>query len=195
MKEVNKAINLITAHIENVTEMLEEDEVNELVKVLLNTERVFVSGAGRSGLISKAFAMRLMHLDIKAHVIGETTTPRLREGDLFLGVSGSGETARVVSAAENAKEIGAKIAVVTSYPDSSLGKLADLVVEVPGRVETAESKSYTHRQMTGEYESLTPLGTLFEVTSLTFLDGVIASLMRELGKDEKDLTEKHASVE
>lgn len=195
MEEVAKAMNIITQHAEKVSEKLKEEEVNEFVKAILDAERVFVAGAGRSGLIAKAFAMRLMHLNFHVHVIGETITPRLRKGDLFLGVSGSGETTRVVSAAETAKEIGAKLIVITSYPNSSLGKFADLAVKVPGRVETADKKSYTGRQITGEYESLTPLGTLFEVTALTFLDGVIASLMKELGKKEEDLSKQHATVE
>lgn len=195
MEETSKAMEIITDYIKEVSEKLEEKEVNEFVKTLLNSDRVFVAGAGRSGLIARAFAMRLMHLNIQVHVIGETITPRLGEDDLFLGVSGSGETARVVSAAETAKNIEAKVVVITSYPDSTLGKLADLTVKVPGRVETAEKRSYTGRQISGEYESLTPLGTLFEATALTFLDGVIASLMKELGKKEEDLNQKHASVE
>ncbi len=195
MEEVQKAMNIITEHAQGVSDKLKEKDVNELVRTLLNSDHVFVAGAGRSGLIAKAFAMRLMHLNIRVHVIGETITPSLTENDLFLGLSGSGETTRVVSAAKTAEEIGAKIVVITSYPDSKLGKLADLVVKVPGRIKKAEQKSYTGRQMAGEYESLTPLGTLFEATALTFLDGVIASLMKELGKKEEDLSEKHASVE
>lgn len=195
MEEIGKAMDVITDHIKDVPKELREEEVDKFVKTLLNSERVFIAGAGRSGLIAKAFAMRLMHLDAQVHVIGETITPRLKEDDLFLGVSGSGETVRVVSAAENAKELGAELVVITSYPDSTLGELADLAVKVPGRVETADRKSYTERQITGEYESLTPLGTLFEVSTLTFLDGVIASLMKELGKREEDLSEQHASVE
>lgn len=195
MEEVKKAMGIITEHAKGVSKRLREEEVNELVRTLLNSNTVFVAGAGRSGLIARAFAMRLMHLNIRVHVIGETITPSLEKDDLFLGVSGSGETTRVVSAAKTAKNIGAKIVVITSYPKSTLGKLSNLVVKVPGRVKTAEKKSYTGRQISGEYESLTPLGTLFEATALTFLDGVIASLMKELGKKEEDLSRQHASVE
>lgn len=195
MEEVKKAMKIITNHAERASEELQSNQVDELVRIILNSDRVFVAGAGRSGLISKAFAMRLMHLNIKVHVIGETITPSLEEGDLFIGVSGSGETSRVVNAAKTAKKIGAKLIVITSYPDSTLGELADHAVELPGRIQTSDGKSYTERQMTGEYESLTPLGTLFEITALTFLDGVIASLMKELGKEEEDLSDQHATVE
>lgn len=195
MEEVNKAMKIITEHTKNVSKTLNQEDVNRLVRTILNSNQVFVTGAGRSGLIARAFAMRLMHLNVQVHVIGETVTPRLKEGDLFFGVSGSGETARVVSAAKDAKEIGAKIIVITSYEDSTLGELADLTIKIPGRVKTAEKKSYTGRQITGEYESLTPLGTLFEVSALIFMDGVIASLMKELGKKEEDLSKQHATVE
>ncbi len=195
MEEVSKAMKIITNHAESVSDELDQTEVNELVRTILNSKRVFVAGAGRSGLIAKAFAMRLMHLNITVHVIGETITPSLKEGDLFIGVTGSGETSRVVNAAETAMEIGAQIITITSYPNSTLGKLADHTVKLPGRIKTGSGKSYTERQMTGEYESLTPLGTLFEITALTFLDGVIASLMKELGKEEEDLSEQHATVE
>ncbi len=126
MEETQKAMDIITGHINEVSEEIDDKQVNRFVKTLLNANRVFVAGAGRSGLIARAFAMRLMHLNAEVHVVGETITPRLRESDLFLGVSGSGETSRVVSAAENAKEIGAEIVVITSYPDSTLGNLADL---------------------------------------------------------------------
>jgi len=195
MEEVSKAMKIITSHAESVSNELDQKEVNELVRTILNSRRVFVAGAGRSGLIAKAFAMRLMHLNITVHVIGETITPSLKEGDLFIGVTGSGETSRVVNAAETAMEIGAQIITITSYPDSTLGNLADHTVVLPGRIKTDSGKSYTERQMTGEYESLTPLGTLFEITALTFLDGVIASLMKELGKEEEDLSDQHATVE
>ena len=38
-------------------------------------DRVFVGGAGRSGLMLRAFAMRLMQTGREVCVIGETVTP------------------------------------------------------------------------------------------------------------------------
>lgn len=188
-------MKVINKHIEDVAEKLDEDAVNEFVERVLSFEKIFLVGAGRSGLIAKAFAMRLMHLDTDVHVIGETITPRVESNDLLVAVSGSGETTFVVSAADVAKNIGTEVIAITSYPDSTLGRLADYVITIPGRVETAEKRDYIDRQVTGEYESLTPMGTLFEQTALAFLDGVIASLMMKMGKEEKDLLERHASIE
>lgn len=188
-------MDTIIKHAEKASKELNGEQVDDLIDAILNSKRVFVIGAGRSGLMIKAFAMRLMHLGVDVHVIGETITPALREDDLLLGVSGSGETSLVVSAAKIAKNIKAEIAVVTSYPESTLAKLADHVVTLPGRVEVAETKSYIDRQIAGEYESLTPLGTLFEVAAMVFLDGVIAGTMKKLGKKEEDLGARHATIE
>lgn len=188
-------MKLINKHMESASKKLDREEVETFVEKIINSKRVFLVGAGRSGLMAKAFAMRLMHLDTDVHVIGETITPSVREDDILIAVSGSGETTFVVSAAEMGKNIGVKVVGVTSYPDSTLGKLADHTVVLPGRVETAEKKDYIDRQVLGEYESLTPMGTLFEQTALAFFDGVIACLMKKLGKKERDLKEKHATIE
>ncbi len=162
---------------------------------MLDAKRVFVVGAGRSGLIVRAFAMRLMHLGIDVHAIGETITPAPRADDLLVALSGSGETSFAVSAAKIAKRVGTKIVVITSYPRSTLAKLANHIVTLPGRTKIASIKSYLDRQIVGEYESLAPLGTLFEITALVFLDSVVASLMTKLGRREEELLARHATIE
>ena len=61
-------------------------------------------GAGRSGLVAKAFAMRLMHLGFTAYVVGETITPAMRPKDLLVIFSGSGRTKTIADIAETARE-------------------------------------------------------------------------------------------
>jgi 6-phospho 3-hexuloisomerase len=195
MEEISKAMGEILAHLQKTQEELNRDQVEAFVQSLMNAKRVFVLGAGRSGLVARAFAMRLMHLGMDVYVVGETITPAIREGDVVVAVSGSGETDLVVGAASIAKKVGAKIAVVTSFPDSRLGKMADVVVVLPGRTRTETISEYVERELAGEHASLAPLGTLFEISASVFLDGVIAALMNKLNKKEKDLKERHANVE
>lgn len=185
----------IIVHLQKTQEELNRDQVEAFVQSLMNAKRVFVLGAGRSGLVARAFAMRLMHLGMDVYVVGETITPAIRDGDVVVAVSGSGETDLVVGAASIAKKVGAKIAVVTSFPDSRLGKMADVVVVLPGRTRTETISEYVERELAGEHASLAPLGTLFEISASVFLDGVIAALMNKLNKKEKDLKERHANVE
>ncbi len=184
----NFAINAIRA--------VDEASVELLLREILQSERVFIYGAGRSGLAARAFAMRLVHLDIPAYVIGETITPATRKDDLFICISGSGETSSVIDYARSAKRAGAKIAAITSYPSSTLGKLADLVVVIKGKTKLDISKEdYKKRQIEGQSVTLAPMGTLFEDTAMIFFDGLIAELMYRLGKNEEEMRKRHTSVE
>ena len=173
------------------------DQVEKMVaEMLVSTDRrILVVGAGRSGLIGRAFAMRLMHLGFQVYVMGETITPSIGRGDLIIALSGSGTTKIVVTAAEIGKTVGAKIIAITSYVDSDLGKLADDVVLVKGRTRVADEKDYFLRQLMGEHELMAPLGTVFEISLMTFLDGVVVELMRRLGLTETELKKRHATIE
>jgi len=137
--------------------------------------------------------MRLMHVGFDVNVFGEVVTPAVREKDLVIAVSGTGETTTVNEIARIAKQHGARIVAVTSNVDSSLGKLAANVVTIRGRTE-ADDVSFLERQVTGVSISLTPLGTLFELNSLVFLDSVIAGLIGALDKKEEELAERHVMI-
>lgn len=195
MRETQRAMRKILEHLGDASKELKNEHVESLINALLGAKRVFVVGAGRSGLIVKAFAMRLMHLGIDVYVVGETITPALREGDVIVALSGSGETDLILESAKIAKKVGTKIVAITSYPKSNLAKIADQVVVIPGRTDIASTSDFVRRELAGEYASLTPLGTLFEITALVFLDSIIASLMVKLGIKEEDLRARHATIE
>jgi 6-phospho-3-hexuloisomerase len=175
------------------------EEIEKFVKTIEEiyraNKKILVVGVGRSGLVGRAFAMRLRHLGARSYVVGETITPSVEEGDLLVAISGSGSTQIVVAAAEAAKRMKAKVAAITSYYDSPLGRLADLVVFVPGRTKLASMDDYFARQILGIHEPLSPLGTLFEDTSMVVLDAVVAELMKRLGKNESELARRHANIE
>lgn len=196
MKLMKIAIEEILDNIGEASELLDEDIINEFMDVLTESKNVFVMGAGRSGLVAKAFAMRLVHLGISAYVVGETISPAIYKDDCILAISGSGETKTIVSAVDIAKKRGSKALALTSYPESSLGNLADCVMLVKGRTKIdIDDEDYIKRQIDGNYVSLTPLGTAFELTSLIFLDGLIAELMQKMGKTEDDLKYRHTVLE
>jgi 6-phospho-3-hexuloisomerase len=159
------------------------------------SRRILVFGVGRSGLIGRAFAMRLMHLGFNVYVMGETITPAIGKGDLVIVISGSGTTKLAVTAAEIGKEVGARVVAITSFPDSKLGRLAHYVVQVRGRTKIARETDYFTRQITGVFEPLAPLGTIFEIACTIFLDSLIPELMQRLGKTERELMRRHATME
>ncbi|MGZ7135997.1 MAG: SIS domain-containing protein, partial [Methanobacterium sp.] len=115
--------------------------------------------------------------------------------DCLLAISGSGETSFIISTAKISKQRGAKVIAVTSYEDSTLGKLSDLILHIKGRTKIDSEKDYIKRQINGRHQPLAPLGTLFEVSTLIFLEGVIAELMNKMGKTEEDLKKRHTVLE
>ncbi|MEM0453185.1 MAG: SIS domain-containing protein [Sulfolobales archaeon] len=159
-----------------------EAMIEALVRALDENRRVLVVGVGRSGLIGKAFAVRLMHLGYKVFVMGDTIVPALRPNDILIAISGSGRTKLVIDAAEVAKSLGAKVIALTSFRDSPLANLSDIIVEIPGRLRVSTEEDYFSRQILGIYEPLSPLASLFEVTAMAFLDGLIIELTHRIKK-------------
>ena len=195
MMTIRKAMKDILEHIGNVAETIKLEQVRGFVDAMIGANKIFIYGAGRSGLVGKAFAMRLMHLDFNVYVVGETITPAFEPGDLLIAISGSGETKSIVDAAQIARAQGGKVVAITSYANSTLGKLADVVVEIPGRTKEDVPTDYIARQMLTKYKWVAPMGTLFEDSTMILLDGVIALLMATFQKTEKDMRKKHATLE
>ncbi len=196
MEIMKTSIKAILDNIESAEGFLDEKSIDEFEDIIISAKNVFVTGAGRSGLAAKAFAMRLMHLGVSAYVVGETISPAINSDDCIIAISGSGETNTIVSAARIAKNRGSKVLAVTSYPESTLGQLADGYLFVKGRTkQEVDDENYMKRQIHGNYTSLTPLGTAFELTTLVFLDAIVSELMEKMEQTESDLKARHTVLE
>ncbi|WP_341346174.1 6-phospho-3-hexuloisomerase [Paenibacillus sp. FSL H3-0469] len=176
----------IVKELEGTVSGLDAGEGEVLTELLLRAGQIFVAGAGRSGLMGRAFAMRLMQAGRTAYVVGETVTPGISPGDVLVLGSGSGGTKGLVSMAEKAKAIGAAVVLVTIQPDSALGRLADHTVKLPGAPKERPDGSYT---------TLQPMASLFEQTLLVFYDAVILRIMEQTGQTSGRMFGKHANLE
>ncbi|MDD5318029.1 MAG: 6-phospho-3-hexuloisomerase [Candidatus ainarchaeum sp.] len=174
---------------------IDRKSIDRLLDAIIDANRIFIAGAGRSGLVAKAFGMRLMHLGFTVYVVGEVITPAIKAKDLIIIVSGSGQTSSILNVMKTSKAKGAKTAAITSFPDSPIGKGADFLVRIKGRTIDDLTEDYTARQLVGDHEPMTPLGTLFELTTMVFLDAVIEELMRRYQKSEDEMREFHTNLE
>ncbi|RUR01859.1 6-phospho-3-hexuloisomerase [Labedella endophytica] len=163
----------------------ETDAFEAVADLLADAERVFVVGAGRSGLALRMTAMRLMHLGLEVHVVGEVTTPAIAAGDVLLTASGSGTTGAIVHAAENAAEAGARIAAITTAADSPLARLATAVVVVP-----AADKLDRSGTASAQYA-----GGLFEQLVVVLGDALFHALWKRSGASADELWPRHANLE
>jgi 6-phospho-3-hexuloisomerase len=194
---VQEMMRLMASKIRAIAGTISDDDVESLIHELLDAKRIYVIGAGRSGLVAKAFAMRLMHLGLQAYVVGETITPAMNKGDAMVVFSGSGRTKTVADIAETAKEIGAHICLISSNKDSRIGKIADCCVVIEHHRDNVEDDAveFEIRQMMGDHKSFAPLGTLFETVSMIFADAVVSRLMEITKTDESALKNRHTNIE
>ncbi|HLF16051.1 MAG TPA: 6-phospho-3-hexuloisomerase [Candidatus Thermoplasmatota archaeon] len=162
---------------------VEESVLRSFLASLQPARRVFLYGRGRSGLVARAFAVRLMHLGYQTYVIGETITAPVTRQDVVILVSGSGSTYPVVMTAELGRRQGATVVAITAQPDSEVARLAHVVVPL------------LPPEGNGERSRLAPLGTLFETSAWLFFDAVVALLMERLGETEQSMRKRHATLE
>lgn len=194
---VQDMMRLMASKIQSIANSISDENIQKFLTELLNAKRIYVIGAGRSGLVAKAFAMRLMHLGLHAYVVGETITPALTKGDLMVAFSGSGNTKTIADIAGTAHEIGAHICLITSKADSRIGRIAECIVIIEHHRDAVKDDAveFEIRQMLGEHKSFAPLGTLFETASMIFADAVISRLMEITQTDESALKNRHTNIE
>jgi 3-hexulose-6-phosphate synthase/6-phospho-3-hexuloisomerase len=167
----------------DILDKVTKENIKKIIISFFKANRVFVYGAGRSGLVAKAFAIRLVHLGFQTFVIGETIGAPVKKGDLVFIVSGSGETIPAVMTAEIAKKLGAKLVVVTGKKNSRIIKFADIAIVLAADCTEKERKQFA------------PLGTLFEASAWILLDGIIAELMKNKKETEESMRSRHATLE
>lgn len=178
-------ISLVLGEIADTAARISPDRLRQAASMLENADRVFVAGAGRSGLVLRMAAMRLMHLGHVVHVAGDTTTPAIRKGDLLLVASGSGSTSGIVKAAETAAKAGARIVAFTANSGSALAGLADAVVLLPAQQKT-DHGSGVSRQYSG---------SLFEQVLFVATEAVFQTLWDNADIPAEQLWLRHANLE
>jgi 6-phospho-3-hexuloisomerase len=140
-------------------------------------------------LMIRSLAVRLMQLGFNAYVVGETVTPAIEPGDLLIIGSGSGETGTLVTIGNKAKKIGVKLAVITIYPDSSLGRLADIAVQITAATTKSDKDSGV--------KSFQPGANLFEQSLLLLCDAISIRIIgvNRIEESNAKLMKLHANLE
>lgn len=189
MPSNNRSKNYIERILEEIRTVLgsvDDAQVGELVKEIKQANTIVACGAGRVGMATAGFAMRLGHLGFRAYTIGDTTVPSIGEGDLLLVSSGSGETQTIYDLALIGKKNGARMALITGNPESRMGTLADTIVmlKAPSKVKAVDG-----------FTSTQPMTTLNEQCLGLFFDTVVLVLMEELGQTHESMWARHSNLE
>ena len=175
---------VIIKELEQSADRIPEYQISDLIQKIKSHKRIFVYGTGRSGLMLKALAMRLMQICLDAYVVGETTTPSVEKGDLLIVASASGETGSVCMTAQSAKNQGADLVVISSAAESTLKKIQTPNITIESATKFAVSDT-----------SIQPLGSLFEQMLLIVFDAAVLEISREKPGSNDDMAKRHASLE
>jgi len=182
-KIFSESISYIQRKIKDILDNVSQNDIDKVKKLFFKSNRIFVYGAGRSGLVAKAFAIRLVHLGFQTFVIGETITAPVQKGDLVIIISGSGETIPAVMTAEIACNLDAYVVSITAKKKSEIAKFADVTLFISATCDELERKKFA------------PLGTLFEASVWILLDGFIADLLDSKNETEEKMRSRHATLE
>lgn len=180
-----RSMKLVVDELVDAVERINPSELAALADLVRSVDRVFVCGAGRSGLVLRTAAMRLMHLGLSVFVVGETTTPAITGRDALVVASGSGTTSGVVRAAETAQATGATIGVFTANPTSPLAKLASCTVVVPAAQKTDHGMTVSRQYA----------GSLFEQSVFVATEALFAALWQGDHQPAEQLWQRHANLE
>ena len=157
----------------------------------MSVERVreYLKQYGLDGRV-KEFSVSSATVELAAQAVGveaariaKTLSFHLGEGCVLVVGSGSGETGGLVQQAQKAKMAGAKLAVLTTAPESTLAAMADAVAVVPAPTKEKAGGS------------VLPMGSLFDEGLLLVCDWLVAYLMEQCGVTEADMKARHANLE
>lgn len=184
---MNEHSKRILRELEAVLKEVPDDLIDRLAGHVAEAERVFVAGEGRSGLMAKAFASRLVHLGIAVHESSEITCPRIGPRDLMIACSGSGETRTTLEKMLSAREVEARVVLITSNPDTRFGDAADILLHLPApaapvKIQKGLSSAQPHR-------------SLFEQALLIVLDSTVLRLMEKLHVKREEMAKRHTNLE
>lgn len=175
----------VLKEMEQVIKGIDKEQYENFVDILQKDCRYFVFGEGRSGLIGKAIAMRLMHCGKVVHVVGETTTPSIRNGDILLIISGSGSSLQLTGICQNATKNGAHIVLVTTNKAKLKEEWCTSGLIIPAA---------TKKRAEGEPSTIQPLGNQFDQAVHLVLDAAIIDGPYS-EQSHKILKENHANLE
>ena len=135
LQTAKETLDLYTQEIDRLKQRL-SDEFNQAVELMLYCEgRVVVAGIGKSGLVGKKMVATFASTGTPSFFLHPTEAfhgdlGMLKPIDVVILISNSGETDDVNKLIPSLKSFGNKIIAITGNPHSTLGKYADVVLNI-----------------------------------------------------------------
>ena len=185
MSDYKKLVGEVIAENQKLLLAVKEEDVLKLKEAILQAHTVFFAGNGRVFMASQMFAKRLYHLGVDVTCHGMVNEPAMTADDLLIAGSFAGATHLPYNVAKKAKQLGAKVAIVGSYP-SRMAEVCDIYVRIPQTSPAAASD---------EIDSIQPMISLFEQSWLLLGDIICKMIIEEKKLDMPSLWKYHANLE
>ena len=189
VKDISKEVS---QNVLRSLEKVDEERIEKVIDEILKVDKIFTLGIGQSGLIGKILAMKLAHLGFSSYVVGDVTTPSLEKNDLLIAISQSGETSTILTLVKKAKSAGGKVIAITSSPESTLSKIADISLVVPAKVEEVE---FPVLSLLGDEKHKNMSGALFGMNLFVLFYGIICELAVRTDQSPQKIDSRHANLE
>jgi 6-phospho-3-hexuloisomerase len=183
---LRKNSDAVLVELRHTLERVDPDAFEQLASALISARRIILHGLGREGLQMKGLAMRLFHLGLDAHVVGEMTTPPIGPDDLLVVSSGPGDFASIEALITIARRAGAKIAVVSAVASSNTAREADYLLHMPAQTMATD---LTRRS------SHLPMGSLFEVAMMLSFELLVLRIRDLKGETPETMRARHTNME
>lgn len=165
---------------------IDETEMTDLVEILATSRRICLYGCGREGLMMRALCMRLYHLGLDVHMVGDMTTPPVGKGDLLLVSAGPGALSTAEALLGVARKDGAKTACFTAEPGSQVTRLSDFIFVIPAQTMARDESAPT---------SFLPMGSLYEGAQFLLYEILIMKVRDRLGETAESMRARHTNLE
>jgi len=167
--------------------------VSELAAAAARGGRVFVHGVGREGLMMRALCMRLAHLGLPAHCVGDVTAPPAAGGDLLVASAGPGAFSTVDAICGVARGAGARVLLLTARPEGEFPRRqADVVAHLPAQTMADEEEAAAE---SAPSRAKLPMGSLYEGAMFVLFEMVVLELTRVLGQSPSQMRARHTNLE
>ena len=199
MLDITKLLACAGNNVAETLNKVDPAQIEEIASAIAESKRVFTAGWGRAGNVVSILGMDMSQIGMLVYCVGDNGTPSIHPGDILLINSGSGNTKTIAVIAQQAKEQGAKVALISGAApeDSIIGKIADINVTVPRlkknkglgeRVDwglTAEQREeMAYDDVTGYYESAFALNEVIRKV-----------VMEKIGAKTEDIMYYHNNLE
>ena len=175
------------AEIRDAVAAIDPASLEGMVGELARARHIACHGVGREGLMMRALAMRLYHMGLDAHVVGDMSCPPVGPGDLLVVSAGPGAFSTVNGLIGVARDSGARVACVTAQADGSAPRAADRVFLIPAQTMANDRGAAA--------TSVLPMGSLFEGAQYLAFELLILALRDRLGVDPEAMRARHTNLE